>query len=319
MTLNVFVVGCGAVGTMCAYALQESGKATVTALLRSNYNLVHESGLHIRSIDHGEIHNWRPHNIVKSTEEAKAFGPFDYVLVALKNLPDVYSIADIIAPAVVPKHTTIVLVQNGIDIEAPINAAFPDNTLLSGVSTIGAELDGREVLHNDPDLVYVGVWHDSNGRGKTACRELAAVYSSGAASCEVIEDVQWYRWRKLVWNASFNSVCALLNLDSGTVQDAANSLDTLIRPAMREVVAVAAAAGCTLPPDVIESAVSSMPKEMRCRPSMQVDALRGRPMEVEAVLGNAIVVARKYNVAVPVLDTLCSLLRAKQWAILKKV
>lgn len=62
MPFNVLVVGCGAVGTMCAFALHQSGETTVTALLRSNYNLVRENGLHIRSIDHGEIDNWRPHN-----------------------------------------------------------------------------------------------------------------------------------------------------------------------------------------------------------------------------------------------------------------
>lgn len=224
----------------------------------------------------------------------------------------------------IPAHTTVVLVQNGIGIEAPVAAAFPANTLLSGVSTIGAELDGREMLHNDPDILYVGVWGgakdpESKVKQTEICAAFAAAYSRGAACCEVIEDVQWYRWRKLVWNASFNAVCALLDLDSGTVQGAGGCLDTLIRPAMREVVAVADATGCILPTDVVEAAVASMPKEMRCRPSMQVDAVRGRPMEVEAVLGNAIAVAREHNVAVPVLQTLCSLLRAKQWGILHKV
>ncbi|EFX02052.1 2-dehydropantoate 2-reductase family [Grosmannia clavigera kw1407] len=320
MPLNVLIVGCGAVGTMCAFALHQSGEATVTALLRSNYDEVRESGLHIRSVDHGEVDSWRPHHIVKSIAEAKAHGPFDYVLVALKNLPDVYSIADMIAPVVTASRTAVVLVQNGIGIEAPVAAAFPDSTLLSAVSLIGAELDGREVLHNDSDELIVGVWGDAaqKAAGAASCKAFAAAYSRGAARCDVVDDMQWYRWRKLVWNASFNTVCALLDLDSGTVQDAAGSLDSLIRPAMREVVAVAAAAGFTLPDDVIEAAIASMPKAVRCRPSMQVDAVRGRPMEVEAILGNAVDAARDLAVPVPVLQTLCSLLRAKQWAILNK-
>jgi ketopantoate reductase len=60
--VNVLIVGCGAVGTMCAYALQNSGIPTVTAVLRSNLDAVRAQGFHIQSIDHGEIAQWRPHH-----------------------------------------------------------------------------------------------------------------------------------------------------------------------------------------------------------------------------------------------------------------
>lgn len=40
--------------------------------------------------------------------------PFDYILVTMKALPEVYDVAEIIAPAVTPGKTTIVLIQNGL-------------------------------------------------------------------------------------------------------------------------------------------------------------------------------------------------------------
>ena len=43
--------------------------------------------------------------------------------------------AALIRPAVGP-HTVIVLIQNGIDIEAAIAAAFPDNELLSSLAFV---------------------------------------------------------------------------------------------------------------------------------------------------------------------------------------
>lgn len=57
---NVLLVGSGGVGTMAAYALEKGGKASVTAVLRSNYSVVEEQGFHIISIEHGEIQGWRP-------------------------------------------------------------------------------------------------------------------------------------------------------------------------------------------------------------------------------------------------------------------
>lgn len=57
---NVLLVGSGGVGTMAAYALENGGKASVTAVLRSNYKVVNEKGFDINSIQHGEIKGWKP-------------------------------------------------------------------------------------------------------------------------------------------------------------------------------------------------------------------------------------------------------------------
>lgn len=57
---NVLLVGSGGVGTMAAYALEQGGKASVTAVLRSNYKAVSEKGFQINSIQHGQVKNWKP-------------------------------------------------------------------------------------------------------------------------------------------------------------------------------------------------------------------------------------------------------------------
>lgn len=54
------LVGGGGVGTMAAYNLEAGGKATVTAVLRSNFTAVERDGFSIDSIDHGKIEGWRP-------------------------------------------------------------------------------------------------------------------------------------------------------------------------------------------------------------------------------------------------------------------
>jgi ketopantoate reductase len=46
-------------------------------------------------------------------------GPFQFIIIALKNLPDIYSIPALVAPAIT-RFATIVLIQNGIGIEQPL-------------------------------------------------------------------------------------------------------------------------------------------------------------------------------------------------------
>jgi ketopantoate reductase len=57
---NVLIVGGGSVGAIAAVNLEVGGLATVTVVLRSNYNLVKESGYKIESCDHGVLEGWRP-------------------------------------------------------------------------------------------------------------------------------------------------------------------------------------------------------------------------------------------------------------------
>ncbi|KPM38650.1 hypothetical protein AK830_g7901 [Neonectria ditissima] len=180
---------------------------------------------------------------------------------------------------------------------------------------IGSELNGCEILHNDPDKLHLAPFVNPSlplEKQQRSCREFARIYELGGAKCAVHKDIVWHRWRKLVWNASFNPVCALVDLDSGTIQDA-GCLDTLIRPAMNEVVAIAKAAGYDLPSGIQDQMVALTPKETYLKPSMQVDAQRGRPMEIEVILGNPLRVARDLLVPAPTLTTLYSLLLARQW------
>lgn len=57
---RVLVIGSGGVGTMVSVALERSGQASVTSVLRSNYEQVVKHGFEIESIDHGKLSAWRP-------------------------------------------------------------------------------------------------------------------------------------------------------------------------------------------------------------------------------------------------------------------
>jgi ketopantoate reductase len=57
---SVLLIGCGGVGSIAALNLENGGEATVTAVLRSNFEAVQRDGFKIKSCDHGILDNWRP-------------------------------------------------------------------------------------------------------------------------------------------------------------------------------------------------------------------------------------------------------------------
>ena len=57
---NVLLIGAGGVGTVAALNLEVGGLATVTAVLRSNFDAVKQSGFQIQSRDHGQVDNFMP-------------------------------------------------------------------------------------------------------------------------------------------------------------------------------------------------------------------------------------------------------------------
>jgi 2-dehydropantoate 2-reductase len=253
--------------------------------------------------------------VLQSLSEHAAYGPYDYIVIALKNTPDVLSIPNLISPVIAAGTSTIVLIQNGYDIEQPFLDAFPSCTVLSGVSMIGSFEKNGKVLHNDPDILYLAPYSPEKSKQQEQVANIfAGMYSEGGASCHLVDDIIFWRWRKLVWNATFNTACALTGLDSGSIQEA-GGLDLLIRPAMDDVVRLAAAAGHRLPENIQQQMVDFTPRELKFKPSMLNDVEANRPMEIEVILNNPLKLGKKLGVDTPVLDMLYKTLSMVQWKI----
>lgn len=57
---RVLLVGSGGVGTMATYAIEKGGKASVAAVLRSNYARVNEKGFDLDTWYDGKVTGWKP-------------------------------------------------------------------------------------------------------------------------------------------------------------------------------------------------------------------------------------------------------------------
>ena len=301
---RILLFGAGSVGAVYVYILQQGG-AEVTAVCRSNYEAVRAHGFTIKSNMFGDV-LVKP-QVVRSPSDAH--GTFDYVVICSKAMPGVKpSGAELIKPAVGPK-TGIVIVQNGIGNEEEYAEIFPDNPIISGVVYLPAtQVSPGVVVHQEVKLLHLGTFPaTAHPAHKASVAEFAALVKAGGGDVEVHEDVQRERWSKLMVNAAWNPTCALTrSRDAEYLRSSPGAAD-VVQNVMLEVAGIAQAAGYK---DIDATKVEKQINRAKVRPfpgvlpSMAQDILEGRALEVEAILGNTIRIARNYHMKTPLLDTL---------------
>ncbi|KAF4762928.1 hypothetical protein HAV15_000181 [Penicillium sp. str.  len=308
---QVLLVGCGGVGTIAALNLETGGHAAVTAVLRSNYSRVISDGFHIKSCDHGDIPNWKPSKVV-NTIPTQSEMCVDYVVITTKNTPDYPpTMADLIEPAIVPGKTVIVLIQNGLNIERPFLEKYPDNICLSGVSLIGSHETAPAVIeHEDPDRLIIGAFQNPLLQKETG--DAIAHQCILEAGKQIVSLLLMFHSidGKLVYNACLNPICAITGLDTGRIRLAEDTVSTLLRPVMQEVVAAAKAVGVILPSGIEDRMINIDPLTMYLRPSMLED---GNLVEFETLVGEPLREGISRGVLMPTLTVLYHTLKAMQW------
>ena len=98
--------------------------------------------------------------VVRSPEDAahNKEGAFDYVILCIKALPDVYDLAAVIDAVVTPQHTCILVnTTHSLGVEAAIEERFPTNVVLSLVSNAEiTQLGTSEFEHKGSTEIWVG-------------------------------------------------------------------------------------------------------------------------------------------------------------------
>lgn len=314
---KVLVVGSGGVGTIAALSLTLNDKAEVTLVVRSDYDRIIENGYTIKSVTYGNFDNWRPHHVSKSVSDARNdHGPFDFLVLTTKNIPDGPATCEEIIQPAVTEHTTIVLVQNGVGIDEPMREAFPGNTLILGILLIGSTnvncvIDNvyKDQLILSP-FTSAGYAHDVAIEKVNQFADLYRNTDPEKNHVKIEECSKRSRWEKLVYNAVLNTMCALTGLDVNRCQ-ITGANETLFLPAMKEVIAIAASEGVEVD-ELISTKFLHIGDGLFYAPSMLVDFRKDQLCELEVIIGNPLKCAERNGVYAPILNTVYHLLQIKQ-------
>ncbi len=292
------VIGTGAIGGYYGAKLARSGQE-VHFLLHSDYKHVRQRGLQVRSYL-GDFHLANPH-VYKDT---RAMAPCDVVLVGLKTNNNAL-LRDLLPPLLKPS-TLVVLIQNGIGVEADVQRMFPGVALAAGLAFIcSSKTEPGVVNHQFYGSINIGNY--SCPDPSVVERLLAELH---AADIEAnLVDYETARWRKAVWNMPFNGMTVALRCQT---KDLMTQPDTrrLIYEQMMEVCRTAQALGVEGVDEPFAQKMMQMTDDMvPYSPSMRLDWDYHRPMEIEYLYTRPLEIARQAGSPMPRLEMLEAELR----------
>ncbi|MBF0270542.1 MAG: 2-dehydropantoate 2-reductase [Magnetococcales bacterium] len=296
---TVLIVGTGAVGGFYGAALARAG-AQVTTVHRSDFDTVRQHGIHIDSLNGSFL--FRPYRV---TNRVEACDTPDFLLVAMKALPG-QPVAEIIRPAVGP-NTVIIMVQNGLGAEEPVQQAFPNHEIIAGLAFVCLQ---RTTPGHIQHLCHGKITLGRHPEGiSPAVRRLESLFQAGGVPCQVTDSPARARWTKLVWNAAFNPVSVLAGDITTHAMLALPEGEKLIRTLMQEVIGVARALGHPLPDTLIDDHLAATRSVAPYHTTMAQDHMAGRRMELDAILGAAIKAAHSVGSTMPLLENIFILLK----------
>lgn len=307
--IDVLLYGLGAIGSFYAFILSRSDRVRLTVVARSNYEAVQANGITINSENHGQ-QTFHPHRVVKSPAEVS---PVDYVVCAHKAI-DQDEVAAELAPAVDQSRTTIVIIQNGVGNEEPFRKQFPQCSILTCVTWVGAtQVSPGVVMHTKSEDMQIGLYPNAQVDELIEQERLdtfAGLLKNGRTRFKVLENMQPQRWEKVVWNAAWNSLTTLTMVDTQTWLHSSSDAEPFTRQLMQEVISIARGCGVPLKDELVDELMRKINSIPGIGSSMQTDCKNGRPMEVDVILGFPVRKARELGIPVPYLETLYVILRA---------
>lgn len=287
------IIGVGAIGGYYGSKLAHSGQE-VHFLSHSDYQFVKERGMQVDSCD-GSFHLF-PVNVYQyPTEMPKC----DVVIVGLKTTNN-HLLPELLTP-LIDKETVVVLIQNGIGIEADVQQMFPDVQLIAGLAFIcSAKTEPGHVNHQ---------CYGSINLANYSCRDemrfakiLDDFTNAGITAASVPYDEA--RWKKAVWNMPFNGMTVALNTQTDKLLKNPETRQ-LIYDQMMEVIGAARHLGVTGLDKSFADKMIQMTDEMTpYSPSMKLDYDFHRPMEIHYLYTRPIEIAEASGYQMPKLKML---------------
>ena len=318
--MKICIFGAGAIGGLMGAKLAAKGDVDVTFIARGPHlAAMRENGVKLISEGTEQIVHPR---CVESAEEA---GPQDYVLVTLKahSLP---SAAKQMQPLLGP-DTAIVSAVNGIpwwyfhglggayegrivqsvDPNGQVSALLPPSRAIGCIVYPAAEVTAPGVIdHSYGDRFSLG---EPDGSRSPRAQALSEALIAAGFKAPVRPKIRDELWVKLWGNMAFNPISALTTatLDVLTGDEGQRGV---ARAMMLEGQRVAEALGVRFAIDV-DKRIAGAAEVGAHKTSMLQDLERGRPMEIEALLGAVVELADWVGEAAPISRTVLALVRAR--------
>jgi len=289
--MRIAVLGSGGVGGYFGGRLAAAG-ADVTFLARgAHLEAMRTRGLRIES-PKGSVHIAK----TKAAGDPAEVGPVDIVFFTVK-LYDTESAVAMLPPLIGP-DTAVIPFQNGVDSVARLTAAVGPRHTAGGTCYVSAVIAEPGVIrHTAMDhLIFGEVDGTRTPRMEALLEACRPAGFQSTLSADITADI----WSKFVRLSVLSGLTTAARSPLGVIiGDPA--LFAMLKDALREAMAVAAAKGIAVPASTVEDvakAYSALPPQTKS--SMLEDLERGRPLELPWLSGALVRIAREAGVDTPI-------------------
>ena len=318
--MKIAIIGAGAIGGLVGARLALAGEDVTFIVRGRNLEALRERGLKLITPDgmeHTALH-------VKATADCAEAGPQDVVIPAMKA-HQLEAVVDAL-PHLLGPDTTIVPMQNGIPYwyfqkhggpheGTRVRSVDPQGRIAAGIDAdrvLGCIVYPASVLvapgvvrHIEGDRFPLG---ELDGRVDTErVRRIAACFAGAGFKAPVLDDIRAEVWLKLWGNLSFNPISSLTH---STLVDICQYPLTreLAADMMREAQAVAHRLGIAFRVP-LERRIAGAEKVGQHKTSMLQDVEAGHELEVDALLGSVVELARLTDTPTPHIDSVYALVK----------
>ena len=315
--MKIAIIGVGAIGGYLGTRLAHAGNEVTFIARGANLDALRTRGIRLILGDGSELAV--PH--VAATDDYGAAGPQDVVVLAMKA-HQVEAVAPLV-PKLFGPDTLVVPMQNGIpywyfhrhpgelagtqvksvDPNGIIEQHIPCGRVIGCVVYPAAELISPGVIkHVEGNRFPVG---EPDGSSSDRVNRLAQCFVEGGLQAPVLDDIRGEVWLKLWGNLTFNPISALSRATLAGICQYPLSR-TLARAMMTEAQSVANKLGVTFRVP-LEKRVAGAERVGHHKTSMLQDVEAGRTLEIDALLGSVVELARLTGTPTPHLDTVHAL------------
>lgn len=315
--MKVAIVGAGAIGAYIGVRLTQAGEEVTFIARGANLDALRKQGVKLISADGKE----EVATNVRATNDCAEAGQQDLIILAIKAHQVEAIAADV--PKMFAPDTVVVPMQNGIPYwyfhrhggelaGTCIRSVDPHGTigeLLSPERVIGcvvypaAELLAPGVVqHIEGNRFPVG---ELDGSSSARVTRVSQCFVKSGLQSPILPDIRAEIWLKLWGNLTFNPISALTRATLASICQYPVSR-ALAVSMMTEAQAIANKLGITFRVP-LEKRVAGAERVGHHKTSMLQDVEAGRALEVDALLGAVVELARLTNTPSPCIDTVYAL------------
>ena len=290
--MRVAVMGAGAVGCYYGGMLAREGNPVTLVGRPAHVDAVQRDGLFL------DTQSFQVHVPMGANIGAAGVEGARLVLFCVKST-DTESAAREIAPHLGPDAVVISL-QNGVDNAERLQAALQQE-VIPAVVYVATEMAGPgHVRHHGRGDLVIGASPSSE--------EVATLFTAAGVPVKISGNVTGELWVKLIVNCAYNAISAISRMPYGAMV-AGEGVPAVMDDVVSECLAVARAAGVTVPGDV-RASVPGIARAMAGQYSSTAqDLMRGKPSEIDHLNGYIVRKGEALGVPTPANRVLHSLVR----------